>query len=580
MEDPNNSTYADDRETVELFFSCRSLANMDIIGKSDPVIYLKKHVTGHNYAEVGRTEVIRNDLNPDFARSFNLEFIFETKQKFKVEVIDVDNFNTLDGDYIGSAEFELADIIGSMHNMKILRLMDKKGNETGKCIVRLDKVKEENKKLITIKMGVNNIPKTSFFANHNSFVKIYKLRLTEAVLERIKDQDTDYSKLPVNEWLLVYKSKAIKGKDISLAPINMKSSKLCNNNFDIPLRVELWKYKSNGNHKNLGHLFITLNELVSRMWKKPFSDHGKSTTAQLEVTDFKAVESFDFTDYLRGGLNITLLVGIDFTASNRDPDDPKSLHFLNPPQLNLYQQSILAVGEVLQKYNHSKQIPSYGFGAKINGEPKATHFFPINMNYMDPCVSSFNELFKIYHETTQKILFSGPTYFRHIFKEVIDFTQRRFEQDQNNYSVFLLLTDGCVNDMQETIDEIVRGCYQPLSIIIVGIGNENFGKMEILDADDVPLISSWGEKMKRDIVQFVPFNKYKNNPLILREEVLDELPAQVTSFFAMKGMKPQEAKIINPQQFNLSRGNTMQYNNQYADLMLNNDEQNYPSIDN
>ena len=134
--------------------------------------------------------------------------------------------------------------------------------------------------------------------------------------------------------------------------------------------------------------------------------------------------------------------------------------------------------------------------------------------------------------------------------------------------------------MQETIDEIVRGCYQPLSIIIVGIGNENFGKMEILDADDVPLVSSWGEKMKRDIVQFVPFNKYKNNPLILREEVLDELPAQVTSFFAMKGMKPQEAKIINPQQFNLSRGNTMQYNNQYADLMLNNDEQNYPSIDN
>lgn len=31
---------------------------------------------------------------------------------------------------------------------------------------------------------------------------------------------------------------------------------------------------------------------------------------------------FDFLDYLRGGLNITPIVGIDFTASNRDPDDP------------------------------------------------------------------------------------------------------------------------------------------------------------------------------------------------------------------------------------------------------------------
>lgn len=40
----------------------------------------------------------------------------------------------------------------------------------------------------------------------------------------------------------------------------------------------------------------------------------------------------------------------------------------------------------------------------------------------------------------------------------------------------------------------------PLSIIIVGIGDEDFDKMDILDADDVPLVSSWGETMKRDIV--------------------------------------------------------------------------------
>lgn len=39
-----------------------------------------------------------------------------------------------------------------------------------------------------------------------------------------------------------------------------------------------------------------------------------------------------------------------------------------------------------------------------------------------------------------------------------------------------------------------------MSIIIVGIGNENFDNMNILDADEVPLISSWGEKMSRDIV--------------------------------------------------------------------------------
>ena len=39
-----------------------------------------------------------------------------------------------------------------------------------------------------------------------------------------------------------------------------------------------------------------------------------------------------------------------------------------------------------------------------------------------------------------------------------------------------------------------------MSIIIVGIGNENFTNMNILDADENPLVSSWGERMTRDIV--------------------------------------------------------------------------------
>ncbi len=33
---------------------------------------------------------------------------------------------------------------------------------------------------------------------------------------------------------------------------------------------------------------------------------------------------------------MTLIVGVDFTASNRDPEDTSSLHYMNPPALNLY----------------------------------------------------------------------------------------------------------------------------------------------------------------------------------------------------------------------------------------------------
>lgn len=52
---------------------------MDVLSKSDPQLILEKHVEGSNWAFVGSTEIIMNDLNPDFTQSFKLDFIFETK---------------------------------------------------------------------------------------------------------------------------------------------------------------------------------------------------------------------------------------------------------------------------------------------------------------------------------------------------------------------------------------------------------------------------------------------------------------------------------------------------------------------
>jgi hypothetical protein len=53
----------------------------------------------------------------------------------------------------------------------------------------------------------------------------------------------------------------------------------------------------------------------------------------------------------------------------------------------------------------------------------------------------------------------------------------------------LIITDGIINDMNDTIDQIVRGSSLPLSIIIVGVGDADFTSMDRLDADDEPLFS-------------------------------------------------------------------------------------------
>jgi len=49
----------------------------------------------------------------------------------------------------------------------------------------------------------------------------------------------------------------------------------------------------------------------------------------------------------------------------------------------------------------------------------------------------------------------------------------------NKYYIFLILTDGLINDMEATTDEIVRASSLPISIIIVGIGDEDFSSMNM-----------------------------------------------------------------------------------------------------
>lgn len=60
------------------------------------------------------------------------------------------------------------------------------------------------------------------------------------------------------------------------------------------------------------------------------------------------------------------------------------------------------------------------------------------------------------------------------------------------------MTDGDIHDMDQTINSIVDASELPISIIIVGVGNEDFKSMRKLDGDE-GLTGSKG-KSKRDVV--------------------------------------------------------------------------------
>ena len=132
-------------------------------------------------------------------------------------------------------------------------------------------------------------------------------------------------------------------------------------------------------------------------------------------------------------------------------------------------------------------------------------------------------MLQLYRTTLPTISLSGPTYFAPIIQLQLNIMATRQTQS-NMYSILLIVTDGEIHDMAKTKDLLVHASQLPLSVIIVGVGKEQFGMMRELDSDGTLLRATNGQSAVRDIVQFVKYEDFPNVEK-LSEEVLKEIPS-------------------------------------------------------
>ena len=97
--------------------------------------------------------------------------------------------------------------------------------------------------------------------------------------------------------------------------------------------------------------------------------------------------------------------------------------------------------------------------------------------------------------------------------------------------MILIITDGLIHDEQETKNVIVELSKYPVSIIIVGLGDGDFGNMIELEGDNYPVTNSQGVQVVREIVQFVNYNEEKASGYYkLSEDVLKRIPDEISSY--------------------------------------------------
>ena len=76
---------------MQIHIKCKELVDLDVIGKSDPfaILYVKAE-NDKKWQKLGKTEVIENNLNPIFVKSFTINYLFEKNQTIKCEIYDFD----------------------------------------------------------------------------------------------------------------------------------------------------------------------------------------------------------------------------------------------------------------------------------------------------------------------------------------------------------------------------------------------------------------------------------------------------------------------------------------------------------
>lgn len=536
---------------VELRIECQALLKKDVSSKSDPCAVFYVDQKG-SWSEFGRTENMVNCQDPKFTKTFVMDYFFEEVQKVKIQVYDIDNKSPklTDDDFLGELECNLATIVS--RNPLVEPLKKKKGGPIGGSMItiRSEEMKEGGENA-HMSFSAKKLDNKDFMGKSDPYLEVLK-------------------QSPDGSWQAAHRTEVIKNTlNPVWRPFSLPVHTLCSGDQDRPIKFIVYDWDKDGSHDLIGEFTTTVNAMLKAAENEvtyPCINPKKQSKKKYEnsgivhLTSFKLNRPMTFLDFVYGGMQLNFTVGIDFTASNGEPRTPNSLHYMDPNRPNEYIQAIRAVGNICQDYDTDKMFPGLGFGAKLpTGD--VSFEFALNFDPSNPYCAGIDGILQAYMNCIQNVQLWGPTNVAPIVHHVARFAAQSQAEEAtkgaSQYYVLLLLTDGALSDMPDTISAIVQATALPMSLIIVGVGQADFSNMELLDGDNGVLRAPNGQEARRDIVQFVPFRKFKSEESMgiqdedswardqasaqeLARQVLAEIPQQVVQYFTMQGLQPNK----------------------------------------
>ena len=102
----------------------------------------------------------------------------------------------------------------------------------------------------------------------------------------------------------------------------------------------------------------------------------------------------------------------------------------------------------------------------------------------------------------------------------------------------MVLTNGEIEDIKETINACVRAAVQPMSIILVVLNRNNYVKLRSLECTRQNPLYSADLNNFADNIHLVEFEDFVNDTKLLTQKTLAVVPTQIVNYFRGQGIEP------------------------------------------
>ena len=239
-------------------------------------------------------------------------------------------------------------------------------------------------------------------------------------------------------------------------------------------------------------------------------------------------------DFFKSGVKLSCIISTDFSNSKINPS-------IEETKVN-YISILKRISDFIGAYTNNYKFYAYGFGAKIKHSSSNETVFNLDISKNNSLIQTMEKVVEKFEKclnenliTPEKSIILSPL-IKKITNDIFKSYELRF------YNVSFIITRGVVDkdDIKKTIDAIIESNYLPLTIIIIGVGKNDFSEMKKIFGKE-PKCHSLGMQKMRDNVIFISLiDDCSNEVDYLIPLCLKELSKQMICFYDLIKSSPKK----------------------------------------